>query len=67
MEADANKYSFVWKKATSKFEAKLKEKIQETLKHIHEIIKLEDQENQLEIKTDTETSEQRLTGNGQYT
>jgi len=41
IEADANKYSFVWKKATSKFEAQLKEKIQETLQHIHELTQLE--------------------------
>ncbi len=46
IEADANKYSFVWKKATSKFEAELNEKIQETLKHIHAITELEAQENQ---------------------
>ncbi len=31
IEADANKYSFVWKKSTLRFEEKLKEKIQETL------------------------------------
>ncbi|KZM56161.1 hypothetical protein A3Q35_19465, partial [Aeribacillus pallidus] len=31
IEANANKYSFVWKKSTLKFEEKLKEKIQETL------------------------------------
>lgn len=37
IEANANKYSFVWKKATAKFEEKLHEKIQETLEHIHEL------------------------------
>ena len=62
LEADANKYSFVWKKATSKFEAKLKEKIQETLKHIHEITELEDQENQTKIDPDTKFNEQDLVG-----
>lgn len=31
IEAEANKYSFVWKKATKNFEGKLKEKIQETI------------------------------------
>ncbi|HCX48357.1 MAG TPA: IS1182 family transposase, partial [Bacillus sp. (in: Bacteria)] len=41
IEADANKYSFVWKKATEKFEAKLREKIQETLQHIHELTQIE--------------------------
>ena len=37
MEADANKYSFVWKKAAQNFEGKLKEKITETIQHIHEL------------------------------
>jgi transposase len=41
IEADANKYSFVWKKSTKKFEKNLKEKIQETLQHIHELTQLE--------------------------
>lgn len=35
IEADANKYSFVWKKSTLRFEEKLKEKVQATLAHIH--------------------------------
>lgn len=35
IEADANKYSFVWKKSTLHFEKKLKEKVQATLAHIH--------------------------------
>ena len=37
IEADANRYSFVWKKSTANYEAKLQEKIRETLRHIHEI------------------------------
>ena len=37
IEADANKYSFVWKKATQNFEGKLKAKINETIQHIHEL------------------------------
>ncbi len=41
IEANANKYTFVWKKSTEKFEAKLKEKIQETLQHIQELTQLE--------------------------
>ena len=41
IEADANKYSFVWKKSTLRFEAKLKDKIQETLQNIHEIAQAE--------------------------
>jgi hypothetical protein len=36
MKANANKYSFAWKKSTSKFEAKVREKIQETLQYIQE-------------------------------
>ncbi len=41
IEADANKYSFVWKKSITKFEEKLKEKIQETLRHIEEMTQME--------------------------
>ncbi|WP_082673094.1 IS1182 family transposase [Paenibacillus senegalimassiliensis] len=37
IEADANKYSFVWKKSTLRFEEKLQEKVQATLAHIHEL------------------------------
>ena len=37
IEADANKYSFVWKKATQNYESKLKAKISETVQHIHEL------------------------------
>ena len=43
IEANANKYSFVWKRATSNFEEKLKEKIKETLQHIHELMQSEAQ------------------------
>jgi len=41
IEADANKYSFVWKKSTLRFEEKLKEKVQETLTHIHTLTQQE--------------------------
>lgn len=44
IEADANKYSFVWKKSTIRFEEKLKEKIQATLQHIHEMTQAEGME-----------------------
>ena len=54
IEADANKYSFVWKKATTRFEAQLKEKIKETLDHIHELT-------QLEAGTDSPTNGQSET------
>ncbi|PLS15823.1 hypothetical protein CVD28_20130 [Bacillus sp. M6-12] len=42
IEADANKYSFVWKKSTARSEEKLKEKIKETLQHIEEMTKAEE-------------------------
>jgi len=41
IEADANKYSFVWKKSTLRFEEKLKEKVQATLRHIHALTQQE--------------------------
>ncbi|CJX26224.1 transposase IS663-like [Streptococcus pneumoniae] len=49
IEANANKYSFVWKKATDKFSAKLQEQIQvyfqeEITPLIHQAIKLDDEE-----------------------
>ena len=49
IEANANKYSFVWKKATDKFSAKLQEQIQvyfqeEITPIIHQAIELETQE-----------------------
>ncbi|USG63901.1 IS1182 family transposase [Brevibacillus ruminantium] len=48
IEANANKYSFVWKKSTIRFEEKLKEKIRETLRLIEETAK----EEELEILAD---------------
>ncbi|WP_232713529.1 IS1182 family transposase [Bacillus xiapuensis] len=42
IEANANKYSFSWKKATMRFEAKLREKIKETLHHIQEIVEADE-------------------------
>ena len=60
IEANANKYTFVWKKATTKFEAKLKEKIQETLKHIHKITRLEAKTNLSELDKNEEVTEQEL-------
>lgn len=41
IEANANKYSFVWKKSTLRFEEKLKQKVQETLAHIHALTQQE--------------------------
>nr|WP_245934824.1 transposase [Anoxybacillus vitaminiphilus] len=48
MEANANKYSFVWKKSTDRLKGKLKEKIQETLRKIEEISELEAKSYQME-------------------
>src|SRR5699024_11496603 len=36
IEADANRYTFVWKKSTLNYEEKLKKKIEETLEHIQD-------------------------------
>ena len=49
IEANANKYSFVWKKATDKFSAKLQEQIQayfqeEITPLIYQAIKLDEEE-----------------------
>ena len=49
IEANANKYSFVWKKATDKFSAKLQEQIQvyfqeEITPLIHQAIRLDEEE-----------------------
>ena len=49
IEANANKYSFVWKKATDKFSAKLQEQIQNYFQEkitplIHQAIELDTQE-----------------------
>jgi transposase len=60
IEANANKYSFVWKRATSKFEEKLKEKIKETLQHIHELTQSETQPEQLSTDQEQEITEQEL-------
>lgn len=45
IEADANRYTFVWKKATEKYEKKLEEKIVELLKELKQIPELEFDEN----------------------
>lgn len=39
IEANANKYSFVWKKATNKFEAKLFEKVKNFIEEINDTFK----------------------------
>lgn len=41
IEADDNKYSFVWKKSTLRLEEKLKVKVRETLAHIHALTQQE--------------------------
>lgn len=60
IEANANKYSFVWKKSTANFEAKLKEKIQETLQHIHELTELEAGTKEKETEENAEITEHHL-------
>ncbi|MFP4449099.1 MAG: IS1182 family transposase, partial [Bacteroidales bacterium] len=37
LEADANKYSYVWKKNTIRYKTNLKAKVQELLREIHEL------------------------------
>lgn len=44
IEADANRYSFVWKKSTDRNKDKLEEKVKELFKKINEINKAEDEE-----------------------
>lgn len=44
IEANANKFTFVWKKSTEKYKQKLQEKIKELLKSIEEIGKLEEKQ-----------------------
>ncbi|MGN1401803.1 MAG: transposase [Bacillus sp. (in: firmicutes)] len=60
IETNANKYSFVWKKATTKYEAKLQEKIDETYRHIQIITLQESQELTNEEKSDLPTPEEKL-------
>lgn len=60
IEANANKYSFVWKKATTKFEAKLQEKIDETYQHIQAIILEENRELTREERSEEPTPEEKL-------
>ncbi|MFS0616118.1 IS1182 family transposase, partial [Lederbergia ruris] len=59
IEANANKYSFVWKKSTIRFEEKLKEKIKATLEQIHEITQAEGMElEDISESTENESVEQ---------
>lgn len=41
IEANTDKYSFVWKKSTLRFEEKLKAKVKETLAYIHQLTEQE--------------------------
>lgn len=43
IEANANKYSFVWKKAIEKNKAKLQQKVHELMNNIDELNKMEDE------------------------
>ncbi|MCQ2009891.1 IS1182 family transposase [Sporolactobacillus sp. STSJ-5] len=44
IEADANRYTFVWKKATQRYQAALQEKVRTVFKEINDQIKLDHQE-----------------------
>ncbi|EIJ80626.1 hypothetical protein PB1_09707 [Bacillus methanolicus PB1] len=60
IEANANKYSFVWKKTTDRFKEKLKEKIQETLRQIEAITQLEAESYLMENVEDSEIAPSKL-------
>ena len=60
IEADTNKYSFVWKKSTEKFEANLRGEIQETLQHIHELTQIETGTESKKCEQNTEIFEDDL-------
>jgi len=60
IEANANKYSFVWKKAVEKNRAKLQQKVHELMNNIDELNKTED-EQFLEVEqTPEDISEEEL-------
>lgn len=44
IEADANKFTFVWKKNAERYLATITEKIRETLSHIHDVTETEEKE-----------------------
>ncbi len=54
IEANANKYSFVWKKSVEKYKAKLQEKVHELMK---EIDKLNENEEQIYLEKDEQKPE----------
>lgn len=66
LEADANKYSYVWKKNTIRYKSNLKAKVQELLREIHELnadedIKYENQSlEELGDNTDIDSEELKL-------
>lgn len=60
IEANANKYSFVWKKSAIRFEEKLKGEIRETLRLIEETAKAEELEMRAEIQSDAVVDPSRL-------
>ncbi|WP_252291472.1 transposase [Peribacillus asahii] len=61
IEANANKYTFVWKKATTKFEATLQKKIDEVYQEIQSITDNEEQELHVQDEMSELTAEQKLT------
>ncbi|USK68792.1 hypothetical protein [Peribacillus asahii] len=58
IEANANKYTFVWKKATTKFEATLQKKIDEVYQEIQSITDNEEQELHVQDEMSELTAEQ---------
>ena len=52
IEANANRYSFVWKKATDKFEARLQKRVNDILPEITELYKLDITFNEDKITVD---------------
>ena len=60
IEADANRYTFVWKKSTLTYEEKLKKKIEETLEHIHHLTQLEIEQEKKSENENSEIGEEKL-------
>lgn len=52
IEANANKYTFVWKKSTNKFELKLKEKINKFIQQINDDFKTQYKTSELKVEID---------------
>jgi len=60
IEADANRYTFVWKKSILTYEEKLKKKIEKTLEHIHHLTQLEIEQEKKSENENSEIGEEKL-------